>query len=146
MDAEPTLQNEFEALRHDLKSFFETRYELLRSELKSTVNKVGGAAVLMVAAALFGFIGLLLLGTCIALAIALGFGAFQNQVGLVWGFFITGGCGVIFAGILGMAGKSKLKADELTPKRTLRVLKRDQESFQQGGERHGEQPATRRSA
>jgi len=146
MDAEPTLQSEFEALRHDLKSFVETRYELLRGELKSTVNKVRGAAILMAAAAVFGFIGLLLLGTCIALAIALGFGAFQNQVGLVWGFLITGCCGLIFSGMLAMAGKSKLKAEDLTPKRTLRVLKRDQESFQQGGERNGERPATRRRA
>jgi hypothetical protein len=131
MGAEPSFQFEFQQLGHDLKNFIETRYEMLRAELSSTLARVRSAAVLFAVAAIFAVVGLILLGFCAAFAIALGFGAFQNQVGLVWGFLCTGGSALILAAIFAIAGRAALNPEELTPKRTLRVLKRDGESFRQ---------------
>jgi hypothetical protein len=121
----------FEDLRNDLKGFIETRYEILRAELSGGIKRATGAAAMFVAAGLFGVVGLILLGFCIALAIGLGFGAFTNQIGLVWGFLITGFCNLILAGILASVGKARLKAANLMPERTLRVLQRDQQALQQ---------------
>lgn len=132
MGAEPSFQTGFEELGHDLKGFIETRYEMLRAELSASLTRLRSAAVLLVAAAVIAVPALILLGICVSLAIALGFGAFQNQVGLIWGFLISGGGGLLLAGIIGLAGKAKLKAEDLTPKRTLRVLKHDSEKFRQG--------------
>lgn len=146
MGAEPTFQSEFQQLGQDIKSFIETRYEMLRAELSAGLARLRSAAVLFAAAAVFGITGLILLGFCISFAIALGFGAFANQVGLVWGFLCTGGGALILAGIIAVAGKSKLKPEELTPKRTLRVLRRDGESFRQAGTQNGDEPGTRRRA
>lgn len=146
MAAETTIENSFEELRHDLKVFIETRYEMLRTELGSSLNKLRSAAILIATAAVFAVTGLILLGFCISFVIALGFGAFQNQVGLIWGFLITGSGGLMLAGVVGLAGKSRLNAENLAPKRTLQVLKRDQESFQQRGEGYGEQSPPRRRA
>jgi Putative Actinobacterial Holin-X, holin superfamily III len=131
MGTAPGFQFEFQQLGHDLKNFIETRYEMLRAELSSSFARLRSAVVLFAVAAMFGVVGLILLGFCAACAIALGFGAFQNQVGLVWGFLITGGCALILAAIVGVAGKAALNPEELTPKHTLRVLKRDGESFRQ---------------
>lgn len=146
MPAEPSFQSEFQQLGHDLKSFIQTRYEMLRAELSAGFTRLRGAAVLIAAAAVFAMTGLILLGFCVAFAIGLAFGAFPNQLGLVWGFLITGGGAMILAAMVGAAGKSKLKPEELAPKRTLEVLRRDGETFRQGGEQHGYPSATRRSA
>lgn len=146
MGAEPTFQSEFQQLGQDIKSFLETRYEMLRAELTAGLVRLRSAAVLFGAAAMFAVIGLILLAFCISFAIALGFGAFANQVGLVWGFLCTGGGALILAGMIAAAGKSKLKPEALTPKRTLRVLKRDGETFRQAGTQNGDEPETRRRA
>lgn len=146
MGAEPTFQSEFQQLGQDIKSFIETRYEMLRAELTAGLARLRSAAVLFAAAALFAVVGLILGGFCISLAIALGFGAFTNQVGLVWGFFCTGGGALILALTFGVIGMATLKPESLTPKRTLRVLKRDGESFRQAGTHNGDESATRRRA
>jgi hypothetical protein len=97
-------------------------------------------------AAVFGVLGLFFLGFCIALAIGLAFGAFTNQVGLVWGFLCVGGGSAILAGTLASAGKAKMKSANLRPDRTLRVLRRDQEAIREGGRQHVEPANTRRRA
>lgn len=147
MEPEKSLIQSFEDLRNDLKGFIETRYEILRAELAASFKRARGAAVAIAAAAVFGVVGFILLGFCIALCIGLAFGAFSNQVGLIWGFLITGAGNLIIAGILAAGGKAKLKAADLVPERTLRVLKHDQEALQQQpGGKYVEPERTRRSA
>lgn len=131
MHGEPSFHYEFQQLGHELGNFLETRYEMLRAELKTGVARMRSAAVLFAAAALLGATGLILLGFCASFAIALAFGAFQNQVGVAFGFLITGSCALLVAGVFGLAAKAALNPEELTPKHTLRVLKRDGESFRQ---------------
>lgn len=153
MEPEKSLIQSFEDLRNDLKSFIETRYEILRAELSTALKKAAGAAVMFAAAAVFGVVGLILLGFCVSLAIGLAFGAFSNQVGLIWGFLVTGFGNLMLAGVLASVGKARLKAADLIPERTLRVLQRDQQVLQQqqGGpyvepQRTAEHPPERRRA
>jgi Putative Actinobacterial Holin-X, holin superfamily III len=143
MGAEPTFQTGFEALGHDLKDYVATCYEMLRAELTAGLGRMRGAALLLAAAALFALPALTLLGFCMALTIALAFGAFHNQVGLIWGFLIAGGAGLVLAAILAAAGKCRLKAADLAPKRTLHVLRLDGAIFRQGAERYGDESAKR---
>jgi uncharacterized membrane protein YqjE len=142
----PTFQSEFQQLGHEIKDFIETRYELLRTELNATVAKLRSAAMLVGAAAMIAVPSLILLGICVSLAIAFGLGAIPDQAGLIGGFLITGACGLVVAVITGWAGMLKLKAGNLAPKHTLHVLRRDGESFRNGGERYVDESETRRRA
>lgn len=146
MATQPTFQSEFQQLGYDLKSFLETRYELLRAELAASLARIRNAAMLIAAAAVLGIPALILLGVCASLAVAYGLGAIPNQAGLIGGFLVIGGCGLIFAGIAGAIGIGRLKARDLAPRHTLHVLRRDGESFQQGGEPHDHESSSRRSA
>ena len=146
MDMDKSLGQTLEQLRDDLKSFIETRYELLRAELSESMKKAIGAAVLIGVAALFAVTGLILIEICIALAVAFGFGAFQNEAGLVWGFLITGGCSLLLGAVLGAAGKTRLTEMSLAPKRTMKVLERDQETLKKGpGGDYGDESIRRRA-
>lgn len=130
MEPEKSLLQSLEDLRNDLKGFIETRFEILRAELRGAIKKVQGAAIMFVAAGLFGVMGIILLAFCASLAIAFAFGALTNQMGLIWGFLITGVGNLMLAATLALMGKSKLNATELLPARTLRVLQRDQQALQ----------------
>lgn len=132
MGAEPSFQTGFEELGQDLKRFIETRYEILRAELTASFLNLRSAAILFAVAAMLAVPALMLLGVCVSLAIAAAFGLFENQVGLIWGFLITGAAGLCFAGIFGAIGKYRLNAGDLAPKRTLRVLKNDRDTFRRG--------------
>lgn len=136
MEPQKSFGQSFDDLRNDLKGFIETRYEILRAELSDNLKQAKGAAMLLAAASVFALVGLVLLGMCVSLFIALAFGAFTNQVGLLWGFLITSAGNLLLAGLLGAAGRARLRATELVPERTLRVLKRDEEALQmqQGGQ------------
>lgn len=143
-----TFQSEFQQLGHDLKSYFETRYEILRTEINTTIARLRSSAMLIGAAAVIAVPSVMLLGICVSLAIAYGIGAIPDQPGLIWGFLITGACGLVIAAIAGWAGVMKVKTGNLTPKHTLHVLRRDGESFKNGGMRYGDEcePETRRRA
>ncbi|MFP5277299.1 MAG: phage holin family protein [Acidobacteriota bacterium] len=146
MIPEKSLVESFEELRDDLKSFLETRYQILRAELKTGFkNSLSGVIVLGIGGVL-GLMGLLLLSVCASLAVAMGLGAIADQYGLIWGFLIIGGAEVVVAGIMAGAGVAKLKSADLTPKRTLHVLQRDQQVLREGGQQYGESERTRRRA
>jgi hypothetical protein len=121
-----------EELRDDLKGFIETRYDIFRADLRSTMKKAQGAFVLVGAAIVLAMLGLLLLGFCAALAVALAFGALANHAGIVWGFLIVGAASLLLGVGAGVAGRAKLKTANLAPKRTLFVLSRDKQVLQGG--------------
>lgn len=147
MGSEPTFQSEFQQLGHDLKSFIETRYEILRTELNTALTRLRNSAMLIGAAAAIAVPSLILLGICVSLAIAYGLGAIPDHApGLIGGFLITGACGLIIAAITGWAGMAKLKSTNMAPKHTLHVLRRDGESFRNGGERYVDESQSRRRA
>ena len=146
---ETTFQSEFQQLGHDLKSFIETRYEILRTELNTALARLRSSAILIGAAAVLAVPSIILLGICVSLAIAYGLGAIPDHApGLIGGFLITGLCGLVVAGIAGWAGMVRLKSTSVAPKHTLHVLRRDGESFKNGGVGYGDEcePETRRRA
>ena len=138
MEQERNVVHSLEDLRNDLKGFIETRVGILREELKSGVKRAQRGAILLGAAIVLAALGLMLLGFCAALAVAVGLGALAGQVGLVWGFLTIGGFAVLLAAGLAFAGRARLKTANLAPKRTLRVLQRDQAFLRQGGGQYGE--------
>lgn len=147
MASGPTFQSEFQQLGHDIKNFIETRYEILRTELNTALARVRSSAMLIGAAAIIAIPSILLLGICVSLAIAYGLGAIPDHApGLIGGFLITGACGLIVALIAGWAGMVKLKTTNIAPKHTLHVLRRDGESFRNGGENCVDESQTRRRA
>lgn len=146
MAAGQDFQSEFRILGQELKALIETRLAMLRAELSETVARVRSATILLLAATVFGVTSMIMLGFCVSLAIALGFGAFHNQAGVVWGFLVTGGTGLVIAAILGNLGVSRVKGHDLRPRRTMRVLERDGEAIRQGGETYGDESTRRRSA
>jgi hypothetical protein len=146
MEQERNLARNLEDLRDDLKGFVETRFGILRAELTSGMKRAERGAILLGAAVVLAALGLILLGFCAALAVAVALGALTNQVGLVWGFLAIGGFGVLLAAGLAMAGRARLKAANLAPKRTLHILQRDQAFLRQGGTQYGEATRARRSA
>lgn len=147
MASGPTFQSEFQQLGHDIKNFIETRYEILRTELNTALARVRNSAMLIGAAAIIAIPSILLLGICVSLAIAYGLGAIPDHApGLIGGFLITGACGLIVALIAGWAGMVKLKTTNIAPKHTLHVLRRDGESFRNGGENCVDESQTRRRA
>jgi len=146
MEQERNLAHSLEDLRDDLKGFIETRVGILRAELTAGLKRAERGAILLGAAIVLAALGLILLAFCAALAVAAGLGAITNQMGLVWGFLAIGGFGVLLAGGLAMAGRSRLKAANLAPKRTLHVLHRDQAFLRQGGQQYGDATRARRSA
>ena len=145
MDAEKTLVQTLEVLREDVKQFIETRYMMLRTELSASLRQLRAGALLMGTAAVCGLVGLILLGICAAFAVAMLFGTFPNQGAVTLGFLITGFAAVIVALAAGVGASSKLRSQELAPKRTLQVLRRDQEVLKEGG-RQDEQTGFRRRA
>jgi hypothetical protein len=146
MEPERLLAEGLDELKTDLKGFVETRYELLRTELSASAKKVRAAGVSLAGAAVLGVLALILLGFCVSFAIGLAFGSFAGQVGLIWGFLITGGGAGLVAAIMAKAGISTLKAGDITPRRTLRVLERDQESLKKGVQGNGDEQSVRRTA
>jgi uncharacterized membrane protein YqjE len=146
MEQEKQFARSLEDLRDDLKGFIETRYEIFRADLRATLKKAQGAAILVGAAIVLATLGILLLGFCAALAVALAFGALTNHAGLVWGFLIIGGASVLLAAAAGAAAWARFKTANLKPKRTLLVLGRDKEVLQHGGQEYGESTRFRRQA
>lgn len=146
MEPERLLAEGLQALKTDLTGFVETRYELLRTELSASAKKAKAAGVSLAGAAVLGVLGLILLSFCAAFAIGLAFGSFPGQVGLIWGFLITGGGFSLVAGMLAMAAVSKLKAGDIAPQRTLQVLRQDQEALKKGVQENGVQSSVRRTA
>lgn len=146
MEQEKQLVHSLEDLRDDLKGFIETRVGILRAELTAGLKRAQRGAILLGLAAVFAVLGIVLLGFCAALAVAVGLGALTNQVGLVWGFLAVGGFVVLLAVASAAVGRARLKAENLAPKRTLRVLQRDHAFLREGGQRYAEAARARRSA
>lgn len=97
---------------------FRQELALLKIELQEKLSRAGVGAAALAAAALIGFSGwlFLLLAAVYALAIVVPPWAAALIVGVLV---------LAIAGVLALIGKSRLRADALTPERTLRSLRED---------------------
>jgi hypothetical protein len=92
---------------------------LFKAELQEKLSKAGIGAALVGAGALIAYSGwlFLLLAAVFALALVLPVWA----AALIVGALVLG-----IGGVLALVGKSRMRADALTPERTMRSLREDQ--------------------
>jgi len=117
--AERSISTLLSDLAGETAELFRQEVALLKAELQEKLSRAGIGAAALAAAALIAFSGwlFLLLAATYALAIVLPPWAAALIVGVLV---------LAIAGVLALIGKSRMRADALTPERTLRSLREDQ--------------------
>ena len=108
-------------IRDELRSFLETRVEMIRSELNETLGAARVGLPLILLALMLGAVGFLLLSVAVAVLVA---GAFVGKP-YAWflGFLIVGILWILCAAISSFFAYNAFR--KRFPKRTLEVLKAD---------------------
>jgi fatty acid desaturase len=117
--AERSLSTLLSDLASETVELLRQELALFKAELQEKLSKAGIGAAALAAAALIAFSGwlFLLLAAVFALDLVLPIWAAALIVGVLV---------VAVAGALALYGKSRLRADALTPERTMRSLREDQ--------------------
>ena len=117
----------FAETRDELKDFFVTRLQMLRTEMSEKVTTVKTAAPMIVVGAVLGVLSVLLLTVALVAIIAVAF----LPASWAWAaaFAIVGVVYALSGGLFVLYGIRTLQARSIKPERTLRILKRDQEWF-----------------
>ncbi|HEY6306553.1 MAG TPA: phage holin family protein [Candidatus Angelobacter sp.] len=128
MGTERSLASEVADIKEDLKTFFQTRAQLLRAETKEKLRAWKRSLVLLALAALF-------LVTCwitfvFSLVALLHTWIVSGSYGWFWGGLIISVVLGVSGAVCGQAGFRGIKASGIAPKRTLRVLRQDQQWIQ----------------
>jgi len=110
-------------IKDDLKEFLETRYEMLRAELKEKVTVWKTSLPLVAIALLTAFGGFLALTFALVAALR---PMFESEYGWAIAAFIVAAVYLVVAGILAWLVARELRATGVAPTRTLQVLKQDQ--------------------
>ena len=105
-------------ISNDLSQLFRQEVELAKAELKQEATKAGKAGGMLGAAALAGYLVVLLL--TFALVFALG-----EVIPLGWAAFIVGLVWAAVGAVLYVNGRKKLKTVDPVPRRTAETLKED---------------------
>lgn len=128
MPFEKPISSSFSELKEDLRGFLQTRFDLLRAELKEKIAawKAPAAmlalAVLLLITAWFGLIFCIIAALHGAIA--------HTNFSWLWGGLIVTLLLVLSGVALGAAAYAGIRSASLKPTRTLRVLKQDQEWVQ----------------
>ena len=117
--AERSIGALFSDLASETAELFRQELALFKAEMQEKLGKAGVGAAALAAAALIAFSGwlFLLLAAVYALAIVVPPWAAALIVGVLV---------LAIAGVLALIGRSRMRADALTPERTLRSLREDQ--------------------
>jgi len=111
-------------MKNELNEFLETRFQLLRSEVQEMFRTWKYCLPLLLVA------GMLLLASWIVVTfgiVALVRGwLLPSPFAWLWASLIVAGLYVIVAGVIGWFAYGELREVGLVPKRTLKVLKQDQ--------------------
>lgn len=114
-----TLAGSLNEVKEELKDFLDTRLQMLKSEMKQKAAMLRMVVPMMLAAALLGAMGFLLLTIALVAAIA-------NLIGWGWSFLAIGVLYLLVAGATGFLAIREMKAEGVAPTRTIKVLKQDQ--------------------
>jgi hypothetical protein len=110
-------------LTADLSTLFRSEIALLKLEIKDTVGKLGGGAVLFAAAAFLGLFGLgFLFVTAVLGLVALGVPAWLSTLVVTIVLFVG-------AGVCAMMGKKKFAAVQFVPMESVEQIKTDIETI-----------------
>jgi uncharacterized membrane protein YqjE len=119
----------FGRLGDDIMQLFDTKFNLLKVEVRDDVTAYFKATMTMALGAMVAVIGFALANVALALGIST---LFQNanlsqagRYGL--GFAITGFLYLVVGGIVALAMKRRLASQNLVPDRTIRELRKDSE-------------------
>ena len=113
-----TLAGVIHEAKDELKDFLDTRLQMLLGEMKEKASVLKLVLPSLALAAVFLFVGFLLLSTALVAAIAV-------AIGWGWAFLVVGGFYCMVAGGIGLLAYGEIKSAGLAPTRTLRVLKQD---------------------
>lgn len=98
---------------------FRKEIQLFRVEINEAMGKIVSAGIMLGAAFLLGFVGLIYLAGAAVLGIV------AAGLAPVWAVLIVGGGLALIALILALVGKSRLSASSLKPHRTVDALSED---------------------
>jgi hypothetical protein len=111
---------------HDTATLMSQEIELAKAEVGIQAKRAGAGAGLFGAAAVLALAGLGALTACAVIALALAIDAWLAAL-------IVGAALLIVAGLLALAGRSRVKAlAPPVPERALQSVKRDLEAVQEG--------------
>jgi uncharacterized membrane protein YqjE len=124
--AERSLATLLSDLAGETVELFRQELALFKAELQEKLNRAGSGAAALAAAALIAFSAwlFLLLAAVFALAIVVPLWAAALIVGVLV---------LVIAGVLALYGRNRLRADALTPERTLRSLREDRAWIRERG-------------
>ena len=111
-------------IKVEAKEFVSTRLQMLTMEIKDKISAWKAGIPLLIGAGVCGLVAFIVLNYALIAFLAAFFApSLYNWcfAALIVGFFY-----LIVAGVLYWVGVRELKAEPLTPARTLRVLKQDQ--------------------
>lgn len=124
MHTEKSIATILSETKEELKQFVTTRVNMLKAEMDEKINRVKAVIPLAVVAALFLLSGWMVLTFAL---IALLHTLFLPSVyAWLWASLIVTAVYLLVGGVAGWFAYSEIKATNLTPTRTLKVLQQDQ--------------------
>jgi Putative Actinobacterial Holin-X, holin superfamily III len=114
--------------KEELKTFVQTRAQLLQAETKEKLRAWKRSIILLALGALFLVTSWVTL--VFAVVAVLHSWISSGSYAWFWGGLIVGGVLLVSGVVAGKAGYRGIKAAGMTPTRTLRILKQDQEWIQ----------------
>jgi fatty acid desaturase len=111
-------------LKLELAEFIQTRYLMLSSELKTKLSQLKMSAPIMAVALALCAAGFLVLSAALVAVIAIAFGGGIGAWAMSAG--IVGAAYLILGGLAGVLAWRQISTFDLTPTRTINVLKQDQ--------------------
>jgi uncharacterized membrane protein YqjE len=108
-------------IKEEVKEFVQTRVSMFVAEMREKVNNSKSGAIYAAIAVALGGVGLLMLSVALAALVAVAF--WGSPYAWFFGFLIIGLLWTIMAAMLALAAVRQFR--DVTPKRTIQVLKED---------------------
>lgn len=108
-------------IKEGVKEFVQTRVSMFVAEMREKVNNSKNGAIFAGIALMLGWAGFLLLSVALAALVAVAF--WGSAYAWFFGFLIIGLLWTIMAAMLALAAVRQFR--DVTPKRTIQVLKED---------------------
>jgi uncharacterized membrane protein YqjE len=126
--SERSLASELSGIKDELKTFFQTRAQILQAEAREKVRTWKNSLVLLALAVTFLLTGWFTL--VFAVVALLHTWIVSGSYAWFWGGLIVSIILLVAGAVCGQTGYKGIKASGMKPTRTLRILKQDQEWIQ----------------
>ena len=119
-----SLNGALRELKQELSASLETRYEMLKAEVNQKLASIKTATPMLIVAAIFLLVAFFLFTLCLVGLVSVAF--YDNPYKWFLSFVIVAVLWSLIGGLAALFGIRQLRAQALTPRRTLKVLKEDQ--------------------